>query len=83
MKLVFKDLGERKFCKIVEITSIVGFLDIKEFMAIEIEPHMPDDGFFEMVPTDGLPDLMSNQYVVVHQDSRFVSRGMGQVLVYH
>lgn len=83
MKIVFRDLGPKKFSKIVEVTSIIGFLDIKEFMSVEIEPHMPDDGFFELVPTDGLPDLVANQYVVVHQDIGFVSRGMGIVMVYH
>lgn len=83
MKIVFRDIGQKKFSKIVEVTNIIGFYDIKEFCAMEIDPHMPEQGEFEMVPTDGLPDLMANQYVVVHYDMGFIPRSMGQVLIYH
>lgn len=81
MKIVFRELGLKKFSKIVETTNIIGFEDVKAFCLMEIGPHMPK-GEIELVPTDGLPELASNRYVVVHYEG-LIPRGMGQVMIYN
>lgn len=83
MKIHFKEIGLKKFSKVVEITGWEGFYDIVEYMGAECDLHLPETGDFELVPTDGQPLLLANQYVVVHENTIGVTRGMGSVIVYH
>lgn len=82
MKLVFREVGLRKISKIVEVSQIPDYKNVIEFATTEIQPYMPPKGRFEFIPTDGLPELLAGQYVIVYTDTNFVSRSMGVVLVY-
>ncbi len=81
MKIHFKEIGLRKFSKTVEIERWPGFDNLLEFMCMECDPHLPESGSFELVPTDGEPALLANRYVVVHEDTIGVTRGMGNIAV--
>jgi hypothetical protein len=85
MRFLFKDLGKHKVSKVVDlpIPSDIGFYqygfkDVLDFMCAEARPHLPNAKHIEAVPTDGLPDLMAHQYVLVY-DHSFTG---GNVLVY-
>lgn len=83
MKIVFKDIGLKKLSKVVEISTLFDYKTLPEFCALEIKSYMPEKGKYEFVPTDGLPELLSNAYAVVYTDVRYMTYGMGTVVVYH
>jgi len=82
MKIVFKDIGTIKFNKVVEIESFPGHKNFIEFAEPELRPYLPGKGKVELIPTDGLPELLANQYVVVYYDA-FIPRGMGRIVIYN
>lgn len=85
MKLIFKNLGQHKVSKTVEIgngtvnTSFfeLGFDNVMDFIVAEARPHVPEEGALEAVPTDGFPPLLSYQYVIVYDGIR----GVGSVTI--
>lgn len=74
MKFVFKDLGEKKISKTVELIippgtgfQTMGFVDVMDFMVCEAAPYFPDDEkLLEAVACDGLPELLASRYVMVY-----------------
>jgi hypothetical protein len=82
MKVVFKDLGMKKFTKTVDTPNVIGFEDLLDFLRREATPYMPEKGALEIVPTDGLIEFAANQFVVVHHDINHVPRGMGTIVIF-
>jgi hypothetical protein len=82
MKFVFKEIGPGKVSKIVEVSNLPNANQV-DFALTEMKPYMPEKGRYEVVPLDELPDFVSNRYIVVYTDSRYVTHSMGMVLVYH
>lgn len=81
MKFVFRNIGPKKFSKIVEITELPEYKNVMEFAERELLPYFPEKAKIELVPTDGLDLNLSNAYTIVYYDG-FITRGMGIVLVY-
>lgn len=82
MKFIFRDIGEKKFSKIVEVTGFPQDTFITEFIILETKSYMPKEGTLEIISRDGFPDPISNHFSVVHCDNRYIYTGMGSVLIY-
>lgn len=82
MKFVFREIGEKKFSKIVELSNFPDHLLLTEFLTIEAKPYMPKEGTIELIARDGLPEFMSNQFLFLYCDKRSMYTSMGTVLIY-
>lgn len=74
MKFVFKELGEKKISKTVEIDiplgfgfQSLGFDSVMDFIVSEAAPHFPNEKKkLEAVGVDGQPDHFAYKYVIVY-----------------
>lgn len=82
MKIQFKDIGPKKFNKVVELNNLIGH-DLMEFICNEADLHMPEQGDCELVPIDGRDSPISNKFAIVHEDASHVTRGMGTIIISH
>ena len=82
MKFLFSEIGPKKMSKTVEVTLQplqtfydIGFDHQLDFIEAEVSPHFVGyDKEVEAVPVDGLPELVSHNYVIVYNGIKQMGR---------
>lgn len=75
MKFVFKDIGDKKINKTVEIViapgtgyQTLGFDSVLDFIVHEASPYFQEgEKKIEAVAIDGQPELLAAKYIIVYK----------------